>query len=142
MTATSMMATDLKRFITEYTDAVWNHGDVGAMERYYAPAYIHHDISRPDVRTLADYQQWAHELLAGLSNFRVVADDLVAEEGKAVKRWTAHGVHVNVFAGIPPTGRAISFSGVSIYRLEGDRIVESWYLYDLFGLLQQLQAAE
>jgi steroid delta-isomerase-like uncharacterized protein len=141
MTTTNVTATDLKRFISEYTDAVWNQGNVEAMDRYYTPDYIHHDVSRPDVRTLAEYQQWARDLLAGLSDFRVVADDLVAEESKAVKRWTAYGVHTSVLAGIPPTGRAISFSGVSIYRLEDDRIVESWYLYDLFGLLQQLQAA-
>jgi steroid delta-isomerase-like uncharacterized protein len=142
MATTIMEATDLKRFIIEYTDAVWNHGDVGAMDRYYAADYIHHDVSRPDVHSLADYKQWAHDLLAGLSDFRVVADDLVAEQSKAVKRWTAYGVHANVFAGFPPTGRAISFSGVSIYRLADGRIVESWYLYDLFSLLQQLQTAE
>jgi steroid delta-isomerase-like uncharacterized protein len=141
MTTTSMTVTDLKRFITEYTDAVWNHGDGGAMERYYAPDYIHHDVSRPDVRTLADYQQWARDLLAGLSDLRVVIDALVAEDGTVVKRWTAHGLHTSVFAGIAPTGRAVSFAGVSTYRIDGERIVESWYLYDLFGLLQQLQAA-
>jgi steroid delta-isomerase-like uncharacterized protein len=141
MTTTSLSATDLKRLIAEYTDAVWNNADVGAMDRYYAPHYVHHDVSRPDVRTLDDYKQWARDLLAGLSELRVVADDLVAEEGKAVKRWTAHGKHTSTFAGIAPTGRAVSFAGVSTYRLEADRIVESWYLYDLFGLLQQLQSA-
>lgn len=141
MTTTSMTAPEFKRFISAYTDAVWNHADVGAMDRYYAPDYIHHDVSRPDVHTLADYQQWARDLLAGLSDLRVVIDDLVAEEDTAVKRWTAHGRHTSVFAGIAPTGRAISFAGVSTYRIEGERIVESWYLYDLFGLLQQLQGA-
>jgi hypothetical protein len=29
---------------------------------------------------------------------------------------------------------------VSIYRFANDRIAESWYVYDLFGLLQQLGA--
>jgi predicted ester cyclase len=43
-------------------------------------------------------------------------------------------------AGIPPTHKRVSFSGVSVYRETGGKIVESWYVYDLFGFLQQLGA--
>ncbi len=135
-----MSPTELKAFIAEYTDAVWNEGDVEAMDRYYAPDYAHHGASRPDVRTLAGYKLWAYDLLGALSEFRVSVDDLIAEEGKAVKRWTASGVHGGALAGIPATGRRVAFSGVSVYRMAGDRIAESWYLYDLLGLLQQVGA--
>jgi steroid delta-isomerase-like uncharacterized protein len=131
-------AADLKKFISEYTDEVWNKGNVEAMDRYYDTNYVHHDVSRADVRTLADYKQWARDLLAGLTGFHVAADDLVAEEGKAVKRWTAAGVHNHALAGIPPTGKKVSFSGVSIYRVADGKIKESWYVYDMLGLLQQL----
>lgn len=136
-----MAHNELKTFIATYTEEVWNKHSVAAMDRYYAIDYIHHDVSRPDVNTLADYKQWARDLLAGLSDLRVAIDDLVAEEGKAVKRWTASGLHDSTFAGIPATGKRVSFSGVSIYRVGDGKIVESWYIYDLFGLLQQLQAA-
>jgi predicted ester cyclase len=108
------------------------------MDRFYAPAYQHHDASRPDVLTLADYKQWARDLIAGLPDFRVEAEDLIAEGDRAVKRWTAKGHHNGTLAGIAPTGRAVQFSGVSLYRIEGERIVESWYVYDLLGLVQQI----
>lgn len=135
-----MNTQDLKRFIAEYTDDVWNQRrvNVDAIDKYYAPTYVHHDPSRPDVTTLADYKAWARELQTGLSDLQVVADDLIAEGFMAVKRWTAIGVHTASLAGIPPTHARVTFSGVSIYRLENGRIVESWYLYDLFGLLHQL----
>lgn len=135
-----MRSIDARELIQEYTDAVWNQGDVGAMERYYPPDYVHHDASRPDVTSLEDYRRWAEELMAGIHELHVEIDDLIAEDGKAVKRWTARGVHRGELAGIAPTGRRVAFSGVSTYRLENGRIVESWYLYDLFGLLQQLAA--
>lgn len=139
-----MTNAELKQFIAEYTDEVWNRGNVAAMERYYAPDYEHHDVSRPDVRTLADYAQWARDLQAALSDLHVAADDLVADagDGKAVKRWTATGRHTGALAGIAPSGRRVSFSGVSIYRLAGGRIAESWYVYDLFGLVNQLRSLE
>ncbi|MFN2502196.1 MAG: ester cyclase [Pyrinomonadaceae bacterium] len=135
-----MTDTELKNFIAEYTDEVWNKANVEAMNKYYAPDYVHHDVSRPDVSTLADYKQWANDLFAGLSEVNVAIDDLVGEEGKAVKRWTASGLHDKTFAGIPATNKRVSFSGVSIYRMVGDKIAESWYVYDMFGLLQQLGA--
>ena len=135
-----MTTDEIKRFITAYTDEVWNQHNVGAMDKFYSTGYAHHDVSGPDVRTLSDYKHWATMLLEGLSNFRVAIDDLVAEPGKAVKRLTASGSHNNTFAGIPATGKMVRFSGVSIYRLEEERIVESWYVYDMLGLLQQLEA--
>ena len=98
-----MTPDELKNFIATYTEAVWNKASVPAMDRYYAPDYAHHDVSRPDVTTLDGYKQWARDLLAGLSDLHVAIDDLIAEDGKAVKRWTASGVHSAVFADIAPT---------------------------------------
>lgn len=138
---TTMTAADARRLIAEYTDAVWNRGNIEATARYYAAGYRHHDVSRPDVQTLTDYQAWGRALLAAFPGMQVDIDDLIAEEGgRAVKRWTARGTHAGELAGIPPTGKSVAFSGVSIYRFENGRIVESWYVYDLFGLLQQLGA--
>ena len=135
-----MNTQDLKRFIAEYTDDVWNQRrvNVDAIDKSYAPTYVHHDPSRPDVTTLADYKAWARDLQTGLSDLHVVADDLIAEGFMAVKRWTATGVHTASLAGVPPTHARVKFSGVSIYRLENGQIVESWYVYDLLGLLHQL----
>lgn len=131
-------AAELKALITDYTDQVWNQHNVEAMGRFYASSYVHHDVSRPDVRDLSDYQQWARDLIAGLPDVEVHIDDLIAEEGKAVKRWTATGTHQGVLAGIPPTGNQVTFSGSSAYRIENGRIVESWYVYDLLGLVTQI----
>jgi steroid delta-isomerase-like uncharacterized protein len=134
-----MTPSQVRQFITDYTEAVWNRHSVPAMDRFYAPGYVHHDVSRPDVRSLADYKVWGADLMQGFPDLHVAIDDVIADEGgKAVKRWTATGTHRGALAGIPATGARVSFSGVSVYRIEGDRFVESWYVYDLMGLLRQL----
>lgn len=136
-----MESHSLTSFIAQYTDEVWNGGNVEAMGRFYAADYVHHDVSRPDVRSLDDYKDWARDLIRALGELHVAADDLIADEasGKAVKRWTAAGIHRAPLAGFDPSGERISFSGVSVYRVTDRKIVESWYIYDLFGLVQQLQ---
>ena len=131
-------AAQLRRFILEYTETCWNKHQIDAMDRYYDPGYVHHDVSRPDVLTLAQYQQWGRDLIAAFPDLHVHADDVIAEGEKAVKRWTAIGLHQGSLAGIPATGRRISFSGASVYRMAGSRIAESWYVYDLYGLIHQL----
>jgi hypothetical protein len=76
-----MTPSQLKQFLTEYTEAVWNQDSVPAMDRFYPPAYAHHDVSRPDVRSLADYKAWAADLMQGLPDLHVAIDDLIVDEG-------------------------------------------------------------
>ena len=134
------MSSPLKQTIATYTQEVWNQHRVDAIDKYYATDYVHHDVSRPDVTTLAGYKAWSAALQAGIPDIRVAVDDLIADGDMAVKRWTASGRQSGELAGIPPSGKTVRFSGVSIYRFRDGRIAESWYVYDLFGLLQQLGA--
>ena len=135
-----MHSPDLNVFIRSYTDEVWNKHNPTAMSRFYAGNYIHHDVSRPDVKSLSEYEQWARDLISALPDLRVEIEDVISEGNKAVKRWTAVGTQTGSLAGIAPTGKKVSFSGVSSYRIADGKIAESWYVYDLFGLLKQLGA--
>jgi predicted ester cyclase len=40
--------------------------------------------------------------------------------------------------GIAPTGRKIDVSAISIHRMEGGKIAETWEVWDTLGFLQQL----
>jgi hypothetical protein len=44
--------------------------------------------------------------------------------------------------GIPPTGRQIAITGISIHRFADGEFVESWASYDTMGMMQQLTAEE
>jgi predicted ester cyclase len=40
--------------------------------------------------------------------------------------------------GLAPTGKEITATGISIHRIAGDRIAETWNNYDALGIMQQL----
>jgi hypothetical protein len=40
--------------------------------------------------------------------------------------------------GIPPTGKKISVDAISIHRMAGGKIAETWEVWDTLGFLQQL----
>jgi len=56
----------------------------------------------------------------------------------ASRRWTAHGTHKGELAGIPPTGKSSTVTGVAVDRIVNGKMVESWGIFDQFGMLQQL----
>jgi predicted ester cyclase len=51
---------------------------------------------------------------------------------------TPRGTHHGAFQGIPPTGKPVTLTGISIWRVDGGKIVESWHELDTLGLMQQL----
>ncbi|MBW4577617.1 MAG: ester cyclase [Aphanothece sp. CMT-3BRIN-NPC111] len=67
-------------------------------------------------------------------------DEQIAEGDKVVTRWTVNGTHQGEFQGVAPTGKAIRYSGVSIFRFADGKIAEVWSSFDELGLLEQIGA--
>ena len=76
----------------------------------------------------------------GFADLERLVEDLLADGDRVVARWTTRGTHTGEFMGIPATGRFVTTSGITIFRLEDGLIVEEWSESDTFGLLQQLGA--
>jgi predicted ester cyclase len=63
---------------------------------------------------------------------------MVAEADIVVERCTTSGTHRGELMGAAPTGKTLVLSGINIFRIDGDRIVERWGRLDDLGLLRQL----
>lgn len=50
------------------------------------------------------------------------------------------GTQTGEVAGIAPTGREVTVSGMTLSKLEGGMVVEEWTTWDTFGMLVQLGA--
>jgi predicted ester cyclase len=68
-------------------------------------------------------------------------EDLFSTGDKVVARWTGSGRHIADVNGIPATGNDVrQIEAVSIHRMEGGKIAETWQVWDTLGFLQQLGA--
>jgi hypothetical protein len=65
-------------------------------------------------------------------------DLIIAEGDRVMVHWVGHGIQHDESSGIPATNRTVAFSGVYIFRIEDNKIVEVWNLWDQLGELQQL----
>ena len=63
---------------------------------------------------------------------------MIAEGDKVVVRFTWSFTHTVPFAGAAPTGKYISWTGISINRLSDGKIVEEWANFDDLGWHRQL----
>ena len=71
-------------------------------------------------------------------DLHITIEDQIAEGDKVVTRWTWSFTHTVAFFGAAPTGKHISWTGISIHRLENGKIVEDWFNMDDLGLQRQL----
>lgn len=77
---------------------------------------------------------------AGFPDAQVTVNEVIAEGDKSVVRWTMQGTNSGQFYGMPPTGKTVKMSGISMYRLADGKLAEGWVEYDQLGLMQQLGA--
>ncbi len=84
------------------------------------------------------------EMIAGyhaaFSDMRLKLHDVIASDDRTIVRVTVTGTHTGEFAGIPATGKEVSFDGFTISRWKDGEIVEEWEGFDVPSVLAQLGA--
>ncbi len=109
------------------------------IDELVAADFVYHRASGQDiVHGPEGYKQVTRAALSGFPDLRFTVDDIIGEGDKVVTRWTLTGTHTSEFRGIPPTGKKVMVWGISIDRILGGKIVETWERYDTIGLMQQL----
>jgi steroid delta-isomerase-like uncharacterized protein len=135
-----MTPDELKAFMRRYFDA-WERCDLAALPEFVAPDVIDHAAFDGQPAGIEGYREFFRLWQRAFPGFRAEVHDLIAEGDRVVARWTFHGTHLGEYAGIPATGREVSFRAVSIARVAAGRVVEEWYLNDELALLNQLKVA-
>jgi steroid delta-isomerase-like uncharacterized protein len=121
-------------------EEIMARGNVAVIDELFAADFAGHDTAGGTFGR-EEFREGVLAMLAAFSDRQVQIADQVVAGDKVVTRWQATGVHAGTFNGIPATGRHVSLTGISIDRLAGGRIVESWEVTDDMGLLRQLGAA-
>ena len=92
----------------------------------------------PDVTGLADVRQNIEMYRSAFSNMHQTIEDMFAEGDKVACRWSGRATHRGDFMGVAATGKAITTTGIVIYRIANGKIQEEWDYSDVLGLMQQL----
>lgn len=127
-----------KATVRRMIDQVWNERQLDLIEEFYAEDVIHHVVGYPSSSGLAALREITAMTLDAFPDLRLTFEDEVAERDKVATHWTMTGTQKSELFGIPATGKQVTQSGVTFYRLSNAKIAESWFLADNLGMMQQL----
>ena len=125
--------------VSRIADDIWNKGDMGVVDLVMAPDAKYHGPHMPN--GLGDRENWRRAITmyrAAFPDSHVTFEDFVVSGDTVVGRWRATGTQTGSMPGLPPSGKRIAISGITIYRFEGERIIEAWEQLDMLGMWQQL----
>jgi C-1 hydroxylase len=122
------MSIEENKAVARRSIAALNDKDMKALDEIYAPAL--QAMARQIVATTAS--TWG--------DHRAEITDMIAEGDKVWFRVATSGGHIGEFAGIPPTGKRWTNTGVLFLRIEDGRIVELDALFDVMNHVKQLGA--
>jgi steroid delta-isomerase-like uncharacterized protein len=117
---------EMRAFPVRYMEEVFNQRQFGVLDELFAP------------ELLARIRQTSVPFLNAFPDWHGTVDDIIVEGDKVVNRWTGHGTHTTDAMGLPPTGKAVTLQGITIFRVDGGQVVEEWTQADMMGLMQQL----
>jgi steroid delta-isomerase-like uncharacterized protein len=121
---------------------VMNQGHLDVADEIFSPEVVWHtSLLPPEAQRGPDgFKLFARAVRGAFPDFRLTEEDTVAEGDKVVNRWHFRGTQKGEFAGIPPTHKLVTTTGIDIFRIADGRIVEVWQTWDQLGFLQQLGA--
>jgi steroid delta-isomerase-like uncharacterized protein len=132
------MSEENLKLIQEYYEA-WARGDVDALDQYCAEDFVGHDpASGPDF-DLDGLKQRLTMLSEGLDQ-QITSEDSLSDGDLVAFRWRSDATFTGELMGLQPTGRQLTWTGITIYRVRDNRIAELWHQWDNMRFLQAIGA--
>lgn len=136
-----MSAEENRALVRRFIEEVFNRGDLEIVDEVVAPDYLHHDPTTREFGSgIEGFKQLVRFYRSAFPDLSITLEDQIASGDKVVDRWTGRGTHRGELMGVAPTGKQVTASGISIHRISGGRIAETWNNYDALGMLQQIGA--
>ncbi len=133
------MSLEENKAIVQRFGQVWSAGKLDIVDELAAPDLV---VSYPalpeDIHGPEAFKQLLRDWYSAFPDVEASVDEVIAEGDKVAARWICRGTHQGEFLGIPPTGRRVQLTGITIFRVADGKVVEERGEDDALGLMQQL----
>lgn len=118
---------------------MWNTGTVDDLHELVTPdiSVYYPTMPKPmvGIESYKGFVAWMHSTFAEL---RIDIDELIAGQGKVVARWNQSCIHMGRLLGVPATGKPVTWSGITIFRLQDGKVVDERGEENMLGVMWQL----
>jgi predicted ester cyclase len=136
------MSEENKAVARRWFQEVWNERKAGSIADLMAEDAPCSAGAQRIVGPAAWKRTFWEPLMGAFGRVEVTVEDMIAEGDAVAIRWRAALEHTGPALGVPPTGRTIEATGLTMMVVRGGRIVEGWDGWDSTGLLVNVGAAQ
>lgn len=129
-----------KALVRRYYTELWNRWEMALIDELIAPDVTFRGSLGVVVRGREGFAGYVAMVRAAFPDFHNAVEELIGEADRVVARLTYRGTHRGPLFGLPPTGGAVGYGGIAIFRIADGRIADGWVLGDTLSLLRQLGA--
>ena len=124
-----MTAEGPRHVVSRWLEA-WNDHDLDRLDQLAAAGYRHHASNGREL-DLAGFRAGLAAVLAAFPDMQYVVEHLIVEGDLVAAYVVGTASHQGPFLGLAPTQLPARFAGTYHARVEADRIVEDWDVFDL-----------
>lgn len=137
-----MTAAETISLMTRWYREVWREGKNETIYELVAPdASLHGQIApNVEIKGPEGFIAFAENIRNTFPDTEITVEDIFAVDDKVAARWVATGTHSGHGLGVPPSGKRIQITGITIARFKDGKIVEGWDNWDRLGMLEQIGA--
>ena len=118
---------------------IWNEGNFAITEDFYNADFVLHDCGVPeDLLGIEAFEGFVTMNRTAFPDFKVTMDEFFVKGDKIASRWTVTGTQTGPLPGLPPTGKKLQISGLSIYHISNGKFAEEWLYFNMLDFYQQL----
>ncbi len=128
----------------KFFNSVWSKGDFSVLDTLISPDAVDHSTVGGKPKTekgSASFRAIVTMFRSAMPDIHLTINDEIYTGNMVVHRWTLVGTDTGGVMGMPPSGKQLTFSGITTVRMANGKIVERWANVDELGLLQQLGVA-
>lgn len=113
-----------KALMRRVYEEMWNRGNPELAAELFA---------RPE-----GVERFVSQFLGSFPSIQHTVEEIITEGDRVAVRFSAQGIHSGQWLRFAPTGKSIHYSGVTLARIAGEKIVEHHSWWDKAGLIEQL----
>ena len=126
-----------KVILRRYWDGKWNQRSPAILDELQSPDVVYRSPSM-EMNGLEEYKQVYGAFASAFHDTHLTINDIIAEGDKVMTRVTLRCTHKGEVEGMAPTGKTLTVSAFTVFRLVDGKIVEEHELLDELGMMQQL----
>ncbi|HEX6307510.1 MAG TPA: ester cyclase [Longimicrobiales bacterium] len=136
------MTPHVRDAVTRWFEEVWNHRSRDAIDRMMHPDCLTAVEGRDAPLTRDDFKEYHRAFLNAVPDIKAEVLWVIAEGDTAIASWRGTGTHTGAGLGIPPSGRPVDFTGLSVFEFEDGRIArgfDKWNRGEMIASLMQVR---